>query len=84
MNNEMTKLRVGLATMASTIAGGVFISGSAKDEMTLLFIVEEKMMAIFPTVEPKEILLACSHALASLNLYRETLGHFDKPEGGVH
>lgn len=79
--NEQT--RTGMAMLASTIAGAVFASGSAKTEVALLFLVEEKMQALFPTVETTEIFLAVSHALASLNLYRETLGHFDKPEGMI-
>lgn len=77
--NEQT--RTGMAMLASTIAGAVFASGSAKSEVALLFLVEEKMQALFPTVETTEIFLAVSHALVLLNLYRETLGHFDKPEG---
>jgi hypothetical protein len=81
--NEQT--RIGMAMIASTIAGAVFASGSAKNEMDLLFIVEQKMQTLFPTVEPKEILLAVSHSLASLNLYRETLTQWDKPiDGGIH
>lgn len=76
--------KIGMAMIASTIAGSVFSSGAAKSEMEILYIVEEKMQALFPTVEPKEILLAVSHALASLNLYRETLVQWDKPQGGVH
>lgn len=79
------KTRVGMAMIASTIAGSVFSSGAAKDEMDLLFIVEQKMQGLFPTMQPKDILLACSHALASLNLYRETLTQWDKPtDGGIH
>ncbi|WP_281744475.1 hypothetical protein [Polynucleobacter yangtzensis] len=81
MSNE--NLRVGMAMLASTIAGAIFASGSARDEMTILFIVEEKMQALFPTVEHKEILLACSHAMATLGAYQDSLGHFDKPTGGI-
>ena len=79
--NEQT--RIAMAMIAGTIAGAVFASGSAKNEMDLLFILEEKLGALFPTVEPKEILLACSHALVSVNIYRENLGNFDKPEGSI-
>jgi hypothetical protein len=77
--NENT--RTGMAILASTIAGAVFTSGSAQTELALLFLVEEKMLALFPTVEPAEIFIAVSQALTSLNLYRETLGHFDMPGG---
>lgn len=80
--NEQT--RTGMAMLASTIAGAVFASGSAQNDMALLFLVEEKMQALFPSVETTEIFLAVSHALASLNLYKESLGHFDKPEGEIH
>ena len=75
--------RAAMASIASTIAGAIYASGAAKTEMDLLYIVEQKMLALFPTVESKEILLAVSHSLASLNLYRESLGHFDKPQGGI-
>jgi hypothetical protein len=79
--NENT--RAGMAMLASTIAGAVFASGSAQTEVALLFLVEEKMLALFPSVEPAEIFIAVSKALTSLNFYRETLGHFDKPEGMI-
>lgn len=79
--NEQT--RTGMTMLASTIAGSVFASGSAKTQVALLFLVDEKMQALFPTVETTEIFLAVSHTLASLNLYRETLGYFDKPEGVI-